>query len=528
MTAITKTTRGPDGSQSTLTYHLPPQTTPFAPPPQQQQQQGATSITTMPPSCSLSVFCRGLSYYVYSLNTAARDAHPLAGQRCLAVQELAASTEAGGGAGAGRWNGAGKGTRVEDGNWDGGDGDVAKRVGYNEDCWPENYFALFDNEWGELNGAPRSGNEGSASTAAFPGDRCLAGWTVACTTTITAGDGGGRDRGRGRGMRGDVGVGVGWGKNRNGSENGNRNGAADGNERNGSFQAVGVGVGEEEDVELYPQAWCCPPGQWTCATATADGDRQAPQRLCQSYLTGSAPTPIWMYWDPAFDTVVPDGSTSSPFEAYTWTADVPAESDPALAATVFRKVFPLVLGSGGGGSDSNAGTGTGTGNPGLGADSSSSDGGGGDSSSDSDKVTEEPPTITVTRVITLDPMPQTTSSFAMAERNRRWGIESESSTGTGPLPPPVLSSLPSSPPGKHVLTPRCLASVLLGAAFLTAVISFVGFALLYRLRRRNSRRKGYRVVSSAIPPAAKAPLEENGKFDVGDLLQPRESESKII
>ncbi|KAI1808740.1 hypothetical protein F4811DRAFT_559123 [Daldinia bambusicola] len=506
MTAITKTTRGPDGSQSTLTYRLPPQTTPFAPSYAQQQQGDTTAAPSMPPSCSLSVFCRGLSYYVYSLNTAARDAHPLAGQRCLAVQELAASTGAGAGGGGGKGArdgaekgiGDNKGAENEDGNgdWDGGGGgggegdDGAKRVGYNEDCWPENYFALFDNEWGELNGAPRSGNEGSASTAAFPGDRCLAGWTVACTTTVTAGEGGGREK-------------------RNESRNGIRNG--NWNERNGTFQGPGAGAG----VELYPQAWCCPPGQWTCATATADGDRQAPQRLCQSYLTGTAPTPIWMYWDPAFDTVVPEGSTSSPFEAYTWTADVPAESDPALAATVFRKVFPLVLGS-------SSSAGTGTGNPDLGADnsssssSSSSDGGGDSSESDS---TTEPSVITVTRVITLEPMPQTTTSiFATAERNGRRGMES--GTETGPLPPLQLP-----PSRKHVLTSRCLVSVLLGAAFLTAVISFVGFALLYRLRRRN-RRKGYRVVSSAIPPAAKIPLEENREFEVGGL--PPSQESKNI
>ncbi|KAF3059881.1 hypothetical protein GL218_04923 [Daldinia childiae] len=96
MTAITKTTRGPDGTQSTLTYHLPPQTTPFAP----SQSQA------MPSSCSFSVYCRSLSYYVYSMNTAAHDPHPLEGQHCLAVQDLASD----------------------------------RRVGYNAECWPENYF----------------------------------------------------------------------------------------------------------------------------------------------------------------------------------------------------------------------------------------------------------------------------------------------------------------------------------------------------------------------------------------------------
>ncbi|KAI0851693.1 hypothetical protein F5Y00DRAFT_215425 [Daldinia vernicosa] len=380
MTAITKTTRGPDGTQSTLTYRLPPQTTPFAP----SQSQA------MPSSCSFSVYCRSLSYYVYSMNTAAHDAHPLEGQHCLAVQDLTSEP----------------------------------RVGYNAECWPENYFALFDNEWGELNGAPRSGNEGSASTAAFPGDKCLAGWTVACTTTITAGGGDIDDNHR-------------INKNavhNNGSDNGNGN------------------AGNERAPELYPQAWCCPPGQWTCATATAPGDRQAPQRLCQSYLTGSTSTDIWMYWDPEFDTEVPDGSTSSLLEAYTWTADVPGEPDPAHAATVFRKVFPLVL------SSSSAGAGT-----------------------SEEESAAAVVVVTVTDIVTLEPTPGMPSAAAAAARDKR-------------IIEPVTGLL--LPPGGHMLTSRCLAAVLLGAAFATAVMSFFGFALLYREKRRRERR--YRKGSSSV------------------------------
>ncbi|KAI1478619.1 hypothetical protein F4774DRAFT_426352 [Daldinia eschscholtzii] len=442
MTAVTKTTRGPDGTQSTLTYRLPAQTTPFAPSGVGPSEGVSGTLITMPSSCSLSVFCRGLSYYVYSLNTAARDAHPLAGQHCLGVQNLATDS---------------------------------RRVGYNEECWPENYFALFDNEWGELNGAPRSGNEGGASTAAFPGDRCLAGWTVACTTTVTAGSGGGGGGGGGDvGLRNEKGVDVGWGKN-------------------GSWL-------DRAAVELYPQAWCCPPGQWTCATATAEGDRQAPQRLCQSYLTGSTGTPIWMYWDPAYDTLVPDGSTSSPFEAYTWTAEVPGESDPALAATVFRKVFPLVLSSnsagGDGGGESNSG------NPDLGEDSSSSS-----SSSLSQEVD-----VTITQIVTLEPFPRTTT-LAAEQPNRR----TEPDSGIG--------QLRQLQPGEHVLTSRRLVSVLLGAILLTAVISFFGFALGYRLRSQRRERR-YRVLSSttASSPAAKVPLKEDRKFEVGvgGLLQLQE------
>ncbi|KAI1654275.1 hypothetical protein F4813DRAFT_210968 [Daldinia decipiens] len=424
MTAITKTTRGPDGTQSTLTYRLPPQTTPFAP----SQSQA------MPSSCSFSVYCRSLSYYVYSMNTAAHDAHPLEGQHCLAVQDLTSE----------------------------------RRVGYNAECWPENYFALFDNEWGELNGAPRSGNEGSASTAAFPGDKCLAGWTVACTTTVTAGGGDIDDSHNSNG-------------NRNGSENRN--------------------PGNERVRELYPQAWCCPPGQWTCATATAQGDRQAPQRLCQSYLTGSASTDIWMYWDPEFNTQIPDGSTSSLFEAYTWTADVPGEPDPAHAATVFRKVFPLVLSSSAGaGADTSTNTNTDTNNPGLGAEAS-----------------EEPAVVvTVTEIVTLEPTPRTA-----AARDRR----------TEPAPAIAVGG-PLLPPGAHMLTSRCLAAVLLGAAFATAVMSFFGVVLLYRGRRTRTRRReepryrGVSVLAPADDTVSKASREDAaGKCEVGVLFQPREVET---
>lgn len=359
------------------------------------------------------------------MNTAAHDAHPLEGQHCLAVQDLTSD----------------------------------HRVGYNAECWPENYFALFDNEWGELNGAPRSGNEGSASTAAFPGDKCLAGWTVACTTTITAGGG-------------DI-------DSHNNNNNNNRNGSKNEN------------AGNEKVPELYPQAWCCPPGQWTCATATAEGDRQAPQRLCQSYLTGSTSTDIWMYWDPEFDTETPDGSTSSLFEAYTWTADVPGEPDPTHAATVFRKVFPLVL-------SSSAGAGPGT-NPGLGAGTSETS-----TSASTSTSTAAVVVVTVTEVVTLEPTPRMPSPVAARDKRTE----------------PVAGLLP---PGGHLLTSRCLAAVLLGAAFATAVMSVFGFALLYRGKRRR-REPRYRKVF-ADNTVSKASLDDAGKCEVGILFQPREMET---
>ncbi|KAI1378369.1 hypothetical protein F4677DRAFT_392738 [Hypoxylon crocopeplum] len=338
MTAITKTTRGIDGSETALTYHMPAQTTPFAGP-HDQRDPGSE----MPPSCSLSVFCRGLSYYVYSMNTAAGVQHPLQGQHCLAVQTL---------------DGPGPGPRV----------------GYDEHCWPENYFALFANEWGDLNGAPRTAAEGDASTVAFPGDRCLAGWTTACTTTISGGGG---------------------------------------------------------DADLYPQAWCCPPGQWTCATATGEGDRQAPQRLCQSAMTGSTDTDVWMYWDPAFYTLTPDGSTTTLFEAYTWKAGVTGEPEAALAATVFRKVFPLALSS----------------EPGL--------VGQGDETAAA--------VFTVTEIVTA-------TAEARAGLQKRFP---ESSLWL--------------PLGDSAVVSRYAVASLLGAAIVSTMVLLLGFALLYRARRNRMR-----------------------------------------
>ncbi|KAK7946828.1 uncharacterized protein PG986_011149 [Apiospora aurea] len=81
-------------------------------------------------------------------------------------------------------------------------------------------------------------NEGDRSTLAYPSTACLAGWTTACTTTLT------------------------------------------------------------HQGSPYSQAWCCPSGSWSCATETGVSDRAAPQRLCQSPLSQS--TTIWMTWDPPY------------------------------------------------------------------------------------------------------------------------------------------------------------------------------------------------------------------------------------
>ncbi|KAI1761036.1 hypothetical protein GGR53DRAFT_46963 [Hypoxylon sp. FL1150] len=254
MTAVTKTTRGLDGVATTLTYVLPAQTTPFSP-----ARQSGDKGTGVPAQCSISVYCRGLTYSALSSRTASGDPHPLEGQQCAGVQGTSSAT----------------------------DGTGYHAVGFEDACWPTNYFALFDDEWNELADAPRTSRNTAASTAAFPGGNCLAGWTTACTTTVTA--------------------------------------------------------GASPLLAYYPQAWCCPPGAWSCASATADDDHLAPQRLCRSLVLEPAQTEIWMSWNPPFQISTRHGSTDDWQDAHTWKAQVPGETDSARAATVFRKVFPLAL-----------------------------------------------------------------------------------------------------------------------------------------------------------------------------------------
>ncbi|KAI1078474.1 hypothetical protein F5B20DRAFT_592063 [Whalleya microplaca] len=224
MTEITKTAKV---AEDEVTLSLPAQTTPFATPTQDNM-------------CQFSVYCTNFYYIGYSLATRVSEA-PLQGARCLAVHSTSFS-----------------------GN--------PSRVGYQTACFPDGYFNLFDNEWGDLNGSPRSTGEGARSTIAYPGDNCIQGWNTACTTTVT----------------------------HKGSQ--------------------------------FPQAWCCPPGQWTCATATGTADPRVPERLCQSVMTES--TEVWISFDPPY--------TSGTIDEYTWTVSVTAEA-PEHAATVFRKVFPLEL-----------------------------------------------------------------------------------------------------------------------------------------------------------------------------------------
>ncbi|ORY65458.1 uncharacterized protein BCR38DRAFT_484878 [Pseudomassariella vexata] len=153
------------------------------------------------------------------------------------------------------------------------------RIGHETKCFPESYFAIFGQEYVWLNGAADGvtvTNEGADSTLAYPGNACLSGYTTACTTTLF------------------------------------------------------------HQGSLFSQAWCCPSGStgsWTCATATADYDEAAPQRLCKSLMTES--TQVWMSWDPPY-------TWAHSKDLYTWYVDITSES-PQYAASVYHKVFPLQL-----------------------------------------------------------------------------------------------------------------------------------------------------------------------------------------
>ncbi|KAI2634276.1 hypothetical protein GGS26DRAFT_590119 [Hypomontagnella submonticulosa] len=162
-----------------------------------------------------------------------------------------------------------------------------RELGTQTACFPEGYISLFAPLTSEIytgtdSGIPSVTKSPESLTLAYPGSACISGWTTACTTTV----------------------------------------AAEGSE--------------------YPQAWCCPPGSWTCATEQPrvagvsredPGEGAATGRYCASAMT--EPSEIWMSWDPPV-TLSDDGSYKS------WTASVTAEPLES-AATVFHPVFPLQL-----------------------------------------------------------------------------------------------------------------------------------------------------------------------------------------
>ncbi|KAK7917327.1 hypothetical protein PG985_010935 [Apiospora marii] len=150
--------------------------------------------------CRISVYCPFLTYLAYS-----KSLNGLRSQQCLGVQT---------------------------------GGEYGTHLIHQEKCFPSNYFSIFPNEVETLFNSDPTADERARSTLAYPGTACLAGWTTACTTTLT------------------------------------------------------------HQGSPYPQAWCCPSGGWSCATEAGVSDREAPQRLCQSPLSES--TTIWMTWDPAY------------------------------------------------------------------------------------------------------------------------------------------------------------------------------------------------------------------------------------
>lgn len=144
-------------------------------------------------------------------------------------------------------------------------------MGYNNQCFPGNFYELFgDQRKQAVYDWPHGTQEGARSTLAYPGTVCPWLWTTACTKTLT-----------------------------------------------------------HEGLH-YPQAWCCPPGKWNCASEL--GGPADPQRLCRSVV--SELTEVWMSFDPAF-TLRLNGD-----ETYTWHAQV------AGVGEVYHRVFPLSLSTG--------------------------------------------------------------------------------------------------------------------------------------------------------------------------------------
>ncbi|KAI1376158.1 hypothetical protein F4677DRAFT_420464 [Hypoxylon crocopeplum] len=149
-------------------------------------------------------------------------------------------------------------------------------LGYRTECFPEGYYTIFDNLLEEIRLIPGTPTEsGDSSTLAYPGTACVSGWTVACTVTL------------------------------------------------------------KDSIDTYTQAWCCPPGSWSCALTEHQGlgaDRPITGRHCSSLMTES--TDIYMTWDPPYV----DGGDSQDY--YTWTVGVTSEPTE-YAATIYQRVFPL-------------------------------------------------------------------------------------------------------------------------------------------------------------------------------------------
>ncbi|KAI0013334.1 hypothetical protein F4779DRAFT_565061 [Xylariaceae sp. FL0662B] len=235
-----------NGQPPAPTITLPPQTTPY-------------TVPSNPELCRMSVYCKYMSHAYF-----APRGHPLSGEICQAVH----------------------GRTADNGEITG--------VQYIESCYPDGYFTVFNDLFGEIRQATSEPYEGASSTLAYPGTVCISDWTTACVTTVT-----------------------------------------------------------HED-SLYTQAWCCPQGRpdgpWQCTDRQGDRDPGFLGRHCISRMTES--TPIWISWDP------PATFGNMDYYTWTVTVNsVPAEYAASVYHSVFPLQYTANASTPASGNNSTAATG---------------------------------------------------------------------------------------------------------------------------------------------------------------------------
>ena len=403
----------------TVTEHMTGPPPPPAPPPPSPTEAvvslPAQTTPFTPPGggvCDLHVYCPGLEHHAW---TAGRQS--LSGQHCEAVHLTVVGTTPAAAAGGGKTKTKNASSPLP-----------TPTLLYNPECYPAGYLDVFP--------ALRLGPDGVAAgpsnaqlppapsdpALAYPGTACISGWTTACTATMGAAQGGG-----------------------------------DGEE---------AGAGATATAAHRAQAWCCPPGSWTCEApglvpdpvATVDTAR----RRCVSALAGPR-TSVWMRWDPAYRQTDDGGvvvvASRLPQEV---TASV---AGPGDGASVYHFAFPLAL------TDAEM--------PHFSSGSDPSSHSHSDSDSDlADALTTKAATATATKTATVAVKISTSSLTPSASASTSTSPSPVPSTPTEQLPPP-----PPPPPPPAGLSRGTMAGAAVGAAGATAALGALALWLFLRYRR---------------------------------------------
>lgn len=349
-------------------------------------------------NCDLYVYCPGLEHHSW---TAGRQS--LSGQHCEAVHLSVVGTTTTARAG-------GK-TKTNDAS-----PLPTPTLLYKPECYPAGYFDVFP--------ALRLGPDGVAAnpsdaqlpgptdpTLAYPGTACISGWTTACMATMAAAQGG-----------------------------------------DDKPEVSGAGT-----TTAHAQAWCCPPGSWTCEAPRLVLDPVSTMdtgRRCISTLAER--TQVWMRWDPPYRQTDDSGGVvvASRLPAEVTVSTAADDGDPADGASVYHFAFPLIptvseIPHFSSGSDSNS-------------DSDS------DSGSDyAEALTTKIATATATATATLK-------------------ITALSQLPSAPVPPTSsmpAEQLPPPPPPPAGLSRGAMAGAAVGAAGATAALGALALWLFLRYRR---------------------------------------------